>query len=106
MQANRKQVSKKENEIEIEIENEIETETETETETNCSKREGAASAVCVGVTYTERFEIFICHSERSVESVSLCNIPPGSGRPMAAPTGHFVGASIARPLPGSKIAPG
>jgi hypothetical protein len=42
MQAS-KQVSKKEKEIEIE--NEI----ETETETNCSKREGAASAVCVGV---------------------------------------------------------
>ena len=102
MQANRKQVSKKENEIEIE--NEIET--ETECECNSSKCEGAASVACVGVTYTERFEIFICHSERSVESVSLCNIPPGSGRTMAAPTGHFVGASIARPLPGSKIAPG
>ena len=44
-QANRKQVSKKENEIEIE--NEIET--ETECECNSSEREGAAAAACVGV---------------------------------------------------------
>ena len=64
-----------------------------------SEGEGAAAAVCVGVTHREILRFFICHSERSVESVSLCNIPPGSGRPMAAPTGRFVGASIARPLP-------
>ena len=52
-----KQVSKKEKEKEIE--NEI----ETETETNCSKGEGAAAAVCVGVTHREIFRFLFVFRE-------------------------------------------
>ena len=57
---------------EIEIENEIETECE------CNSSEGSAAAVCVGVTHREILRFFICHSERSEESVPFGEAGPST----------------------------